>query len=87
MSPSSRRDGTVAITAAATGVADLGLPTLGGQQIVAVVNSFPEAAGMGLRGGNRERQGRKASHKREQQTQSCGQAMHAFCVNPNPKCG
>ena len=42
---------------------------------------------MGLRGGNRERQGRKASHKREQQQQSGGQVMHGVCVNPNPKCG
>ena len=59
--PSGRRDGTVAITAAATGVLDYRLLTLRSQRIVAVVNSFPEAAGMGRRGGNRERQWRKAS--------------------------
>ena len=55
MGPSGRRDGTVAIALAATRVTDFRLPIRGGQRIVALVNSFPQAAGMGRRDGNRER--------------------------------
>ncbi len=54
---------------------------------MALVNSFPQAAGMGRRDGNRERQGRKASQKREEQQQSCGQAMHGFVRETEPQGG
>jgi hypothetical protein len=39
-------DGAGAIPVTATGVLDYGLPSVGGQPIVAVVNALAEAAGM-----------------------------------------
>ncbi|MGB9362420.1 MAG: hypothetical protein WCA99_12490 [Candidatus Sulfotelmatobacter sp.] len=45
---------------------------------MAVMNSFAEAAGMRWWDCDRKRQRGKASHEREEQQKSCGQAVHAF---------
>jgi hypothetical protein len=64
--PLSGGDGAAAIMVAATGVADYKRFGFRGQRILAVMNSFAEAAGT-RRSRRRQRERDKISHEREEQ--------------------
>jgi len=68
----------------AADVADGELAAFRENRVVAVMGSFANAAGM-WRGGDCQGQRREVPYEREEQQQSCGQAMHASCVNQNPE--
>jgi len=52
---------------------------------VAVMSALPPTAGMLRRDRGLQRDGKDGPEKREQQQESCDQALHGSPVNQNPK--
>jgi len=58
---------------------------IGISSIVAVMSALPPTAGMLRRDRGLQRDGKDGPEKREQQQESCDQALHGSPVNQNPK--
>src|SRR5208282_68879 len=78
-------DGPAAIVVTTAGIAEDQLCGFCDQGTVAGMGGFANTACMGWRSDGRQRRRDQSPHEREEEQQSCGQAMHACCMNRNPK--